>query len=711
MKKEIKQEIENLKIYGEKTLGVFGARATGKTVYFTTLYGLSGFNNSDETLSVICNDKNSRSYLKKNYKKLLEGKVPSRTEVNEINEINMSYFHNKNSYHLRSFDFAGELIKDVSDEESSEEFLELQNQIYEFFGNCSALLIFLEPSDSKQETFERQAEIERLFDFLKKTKKNWDFDIPISLVVSKWDKINDVVEGYDYKAEEKKAVEYIKNHKIYNNIYSLVSGLTSQSKIFPVSAFGTAREGDLPPHNIVPFNLFSPLVWASKARNEAWSKKVINILDKNISSKNGKRIVEEFKDNISNEKILDPVITKYKEFKKQKFRKKAIITFFVIASIATGVGYRWNYNNNKESYYKDVITENNPEKQLEKLNSFLTMYNNDGKLGKELLNKRKNLYVTIIEDTSTLEGKLKKVNNFLRGEKINGAERAELIKTQNEIKEKIRIKEKYAELQKKIAAETDNLKKYDLINNYIQSNEVIKNESELQEEMKKYLRLADRNSYQKIVSLKNENSEKVHEEIENYLSNARFTEYRQEVQEIKSELYDVFLYNNVKKSISEYNEKLTIEALNDVQQESDTYLSNNILGRSKDEVQRISQKVSEIKKGYIINVEVFFNTQNTNYNLNNKTILSTITVGNTEYDIRKETNGNSVYLTTIQKRIKLNTNVSIDTYITDQKTGTDEHFKDTKFKINDFNSNNIIKSDDKSINLEMRADVEPYKIY
>lgn len=63
-----------------------------------------------------------RVILKKNYGFLLDGKLPPRTEINDITSINMSYFYNKNNYALRSFDFAGELLKDDGGEGASNEF-------------------------------------------------------------------------------------------------------------------------------------------------------------------------------------------------------------------------------------------------------------------------------------------------------------------------------------------------------------------------------------------------------------------------------------------------------------------------------------------------------------------------------------------------------------------------------------------------------------
>ena len=148
MNKQVKAKLKSLESYNEKPIGIFGARASGKTMFFTVLYGLSGFNNKEGKFSVICSDKESRQYLKKNYTFLLDGKLPPRTEINDITSINMSYFYNKNSYSLRSFDFAGELLKeDPADEQSKEAFANLQKKVYDFFLNCSGILFFIEKTE------------------------------------------------------------------------------------------------------------------------------------------------------------------------------------------------------------------------------------------------------------------------------------------------------------------------------------------------------------------------------------------------------------------------------------------------------------------------------------------------------------------------------------------------------------------------------------
>ena len=94
-------------------------------------------------------------------------------------------------------------------------------------------------------------------------------------MVTKWDKINPEVIESNENLEEQRVLEYIKSHKVYKNIYNLLSGVSEEVKVFPISSFGHAREGDFPPDDLTnPFNVFGPLIWASNMRDRDWSNKI-----------------------------------------------------------------------------------------------------------------------------------------------------------------------------------------------------------------------------------------------------------------------------------------------------------------------------------------------------------------------------------------------------------------------------------------------------
>lgn len=175
MEEIVENKVSKLKQYGEKPIGVFGARASGKTMFFTILYGLTGFKEDENQFSVLCKDEETRKYLSNNYSYVSKGDLLPRTEITLMRKIVMDFVFNQGDYSLKSFDFAGELLKENSMEEKvlADVFLKRQKKIYEFFASCSGILIFLDPSDDDDEAFKRQDEVNKLLGYLKDENGAW----------------------------------------------------------------------------------------------------------------------------------------------------------------------------------------------------------------------------------------------------------------------------------------------------------------------------------------------------------------------------------------------------------------------------------------------------------------------------------------------------------------------------------------------------------
>lgn len=388
MDKNLKQKIAELKEYGEKPVGVFGARASGKTMFFTVLYGLSGFSNKEGKFSIMCNDDDTRKYLSKNYSYISSGELLPRTEINDIKKVLMNYVYNENSYNLRSFDFAGELLKEntIEEKEIASVFLKKQKKIYSFFSNCSSILIFLEPTDDTKETLKRQTEIDKLLGILREAKGREGQKVPLGIVVTKWDKINPEVAESTENVEEKKVLEYIKGHKVYKNIYNLLSGVSEEVKVFPISSFGHAREGDYPPDDLTnPFNVFAPLIWASKMRDRDWSNKIKLILKQNIPLKDAKEIVESYSKNVENRDMLGEVEESFKQYNKRLRNKKMLKTVAGILLVAAVTGGIYGIAQKKNMMFASAKFEKDKKKQIEKIDRFIMKYGESDKKSKDLL--------------------------------------------------------------------------------------------------------------------------------------------------------------------------------------------------------------------------------------------------------------------------------------------------------------------------------------
>lgn len=732
MNNETAAKIKHLEGYQDKPIGIFGARASGKTIFFTVLYGLSGFNNDRGKFSVICSDKESRTYLKKNYGFLLDGKLPPRTEINDITSINMSYFYNKNNYALRSFDFAGELLKDDNGDNNNEFFHELQNKIYSFFLNCSGILFFVEPAPDKKEGFERQTEIDKLLSFLKEQKGKWDFDIPIGLVITKWDKISNEISEKSlsvlkyngeelshvqesmYKGsveeEQKKVEEYVKNHPIYNNIYSLLSGISQHVHIFPVSAFGQAKEHDLPPNELKPFNLFSPLTWVAEKRDSEWQRKVLDILDSKVSLKNAEKIYHNFKSNVENSSLLSVVENKFNLFKKRKIRNRVIVASFFLFIIVSLLIYSIYFNFSQKNLYTNILQNKSitKEEKIAKIDSFFTKfgffqkylskYLTSGNYSDKLIKESESLYLSIIYSEADYDKKTLYIDKFTRNYP-NSIYFSDI----KEISE-------FNSFSKSIKSESDNLKKYKLFLSFLAKHPKFKNKEIVMSEANKYLTVAERAYYEEIINFSKTYSSEVDVlfgKIESYLSIPEFKEYRKEVSEMKENIKDEYLYKNITKSMNDYNISLDPVFLQETARQCESYLSNSSVGRYLENVKSILAQATKFEKGINMEVEFFGSTDSTNI----KYLELQVKLKNKTYSFPPKTfNGESIYLGSFVGNIQLSSAIEVKAFLIEGRS-SEEDFPTRTFKLIDANHYiYLIGSKGTNIGLQMKINTNNFKL-
>ena len=733
MNKQVKAKLKSLESYNEKPIGIFGARGSGKTMFFTVLYGLSGFNNEEGKFSVICSDKESRQYLKKNYTFLLDGKLPPRTEINDITSINMSYFYNKNSYSLRSFDFAGELLKeDPADEQSKEAFANLQKKVYDFFLNCSGILFFIEPGTDKKEGFERQSEIDKLLSFLKEQKGRWDFNIPIGLVITKWDKVSkDISEKSlsilkynneslnaiqekifqnDTEEEQKKAEEFVKTHPIYNNIFSLLSGVSEHVKIFPVSAFGHAKENDLPPDELKPFNLFSPLIWIAEKRDYEWQKKIKEaIANSRLSSSFAKKIVSDFKNNVENKKLIDSVEAEYSLFKHKKAKKKLIASFIIAAVFSTAGAYSLAYKTSQKKLYDQII--NNKEISLEEkvakidiyqkrygvFHNYIGKYLTNDEYAVKLKKEGEQTYLNMIYSEQNIDKKIAYIDKFI----INYPD-SQFIKELKELKE-------FSQFTKLIQGENNGVNKYRKYMSFLNHHPNYKEKEIILAEAKKYLTTSERSGYEDIITFRAQNTDKtdlLFEKIDSYLAIPEFVEYRKEISELRENLKDDFLFKNVTKSVDAYNLSLEVGFLKDVTRNCESYLSNSSVGRYVEKTKSYLAQVNKIEKGILSEIEFYASGEG-----NGKLIELQVKSNRKNYSLsEKPLSNNSVYLGSVVTTVQINMPIEVKIYLTDSR-GAEEEFNPGNIKIIDANQFVYLTGPKgSSIGIQMKLNIDNFKL-
>ncbi|BDU51523.1 hypothetical protein [Haliovirga abyssi] len=687
MGKNIEVMVDELKKYSKKPIGIFGARASGKTMFLTVLYGLTGFANENDKLSIICNTAESRNYLKKNYMNLLEGKLPSRTEVNEFTKINMNLFHNGNSYNVKTFDFAGELLKDVDEKEVDPSFLELQNKMYDFFKMCSGLLIFLEPSTDKKVGFERQIEVDKLFSFLK--NENIDLNIPMGIAITKWDKISTELEKRNYEEEEEKVKKYISDNKIYHNIYHLISGISDYTKMFPISAFGEARENDLPPEELKPFNVFSPLIWASNKRDQEWVKKIKFILNKNINPKDAKEVVNEFVLNIENKELKVEVEKAYTKYLNKRRNKKIVAGLLIIGTIGGASGYFLKNNYDKQSSYNKIMNETNRKLQKNMINEFITKYGSNNKYSGDLLKLKKDIYIRIIKIESDLNTKLNLINNYIVEYK-DDSNIEELKKLKRKTEKDISSEKNYKNLENSLSKEKDNYKKYLLSKDYSEKYPEYKKDV-IQNKIKIFLKLADKEKYDEIEKLyENKKFNQLYNEIETYLNTKEYQDYKKEVLELKSSLRDNELFIKLKNSIKAYNSNKNEKNLNGILRNSESYLSNSNLLLHEKEAKNIISQINKIKKGINSEFEIDLTLKKVKHKYIKTYVI--INIDGKKYEKSAKLNKKNVYVGSFINKFRIGKKIDIDIYLDDKK-GVEIQTKHLKLSFGDINKNILVKTE------------------
>lgn len=347
MKFSLKEKISELKTYGDKPIGVFGARASGKTVFFTSLYAMETMNQNKNDIKITCNDMETKEYLRNNYRYIMKGQFPPRTDANTIHKINMTYFFNNQKYNLRSIDFAGELLLGIPDEYKNDDnisnyILKKQQLVFDFFSNCGGILIFLDPNNDTETSLQRESEISKLLVSLQNSSQNWRM-LPIAIVITKWDLFNSNLDNADASKETALALEYIQSHKIYNRIYNNVNLFSKKVEVFPISSSGNNLDES---SRIIklnnPFNIFSPLTWIAEYRNKIWFEKITDIKNQNIKISDFKEIIEHFKThNNKKESVIELENYLKSKIKKSKI-KKLILSFFIIIFIISIIFYFFN---------------------------------------------------------------------------------------------------------------------------------------------------------------------------------------------------------------------------------------------------------------------------------------------------------------------------------------------------------------------------------
>ena len=400
-------------LHGNINFILVGARATGKSVYLTSLYLYSKH--------LTAQDKETIDYLKPKANKLEEKQYISATS-GSLTQLIFNYKDKNITTSIEIDDVDGYFIETLSEEDKH-----TQNERNKLIENLklSEGIIFFFPyqKENMHEKAIREFnyQIDTVISKLKMVCKNKShLPIPVTIALSKWD------ESVDYQAEDEdeKVLKYINDNRILKLAKEKIENHFRYIQIIPISSTGKNFSNE--PYNIdKPINFFiaqTYRVWEKEIdeldNNEEeqliyLAKIVIDLesykdgkyctlyknLEKKYASKFLNRVesIKNIKDynifyekekNIINallaenrEKIVE-IGNRLKVTKKVKQFSGVSIAFMATGALVLAIG-AWNAKNlltkSEKSLYSDIVVEyktHNYKQALEDINDYLASYSN-----------------------------------------------------------------------------------------------------------------------------------------------------------------------------------------------------------------------------------------------------------------------------------------------------------------------------------------------
>src|SRR5919107_5911798 len=229
-----------------KRIALFGHRAVGKTTLLAMFYREASTGRVPG-VRLAATDPTSAEYLAEKIAQIESGEPPAGTLAET--ELTLRLYHGPGRLDLIVKDYQGEHVTLGSDA-----------PIQEFFANCDAVLLCLDPEGSSRpaDRQRRQQEVEHLLERYIERSDDATTDRPVALLVTKYD----LVLARGGPAPE--AVERLVEAQ-YGMTRNALAWHAPRSAIFAVSSSGRDAGGDgRPPVELHPLGLEGPLGWLAE---------------------------------------------------------------------------------------------------------------------------------------------------------------------------------------------------------------------------------------------------------------------------------------------------------------------------------------------------------------------------------------------------------------------------------------------------------------
>ena len=247
-------------------VALFGHRNVGKTTLLAMFYRQASCGQVPG-LRMAAADARTAEYLAEKIAQIESGQ-PMAGSLAET-ELNLRLYHGPARLDLIVKDYQGEHVTLGSEE-----------PIQEFFADCDAVLLCLDPEGSTDpaERRRRQQEVEILLERYIDRSENATTDRPVALLLTKFDRVQAIAAGSSSEGIAESPVDLSGGfvEKLVDARYGMtrhaLAAHAPDGAIFAVSSFGLGAVGNRPPAVLDPMGLEGPLSWLAdqlEARDRA----------------------------------------------------------------------------------------------------------------------------------------------------------------------------------------------------------------------------------------------------------------------------------------------------------------------------------------------------------------------------------------------------------------------------------------------------------
>ena len=243
------------RLTGPKRVALFGHRNVGKTTLLAMFYREAS-SGRFPGLRMAAADPRSAEYLAEKIAQIESGH-PMAGSLAET-ELHLRLYHGPARFELIVKDYQGEDVSLGSDQ-----------PIQQFFADCDAVLLCLDPAatDDLSELRRRQQEVEGLLEGYIDRSNDGKVGRPIALLLTKFDQVMPGSHAHpdsDLSADERSGlVERLLNER-YGMTRHALAAHAPEGGVFAVSSFGSGAQGNQPPAELHPLGLEGPLGWVAQ---------------------------------------------------------------------------------------------------------------------------------------------------------------------------------------------------------------------------------------------------------------------------------------------------------------------------------------------------------------------------------------------------------------------------------------------------------------